>query len=89
MRIIIFKEYFIMDILRILPLILRADRFTTSKYVTILKVRKAKITLLDDIELPTNMDGNKGPLMPVDLEVLPGFLQVYVPNKKRQINANL
>lgn len=41
--------------------------------MTILKVRKAKITLLDDIELPTNMDGNKGPLMPVDLEVLPGF----------------
>ena len=81
MRIIIFKEYFIMDILRILPLILRGSIYT-SKYVTILKVRKAKITLLDDIELPTNMDGNKGPLMPVDLEVLPGFLQVYVPNKK-------
>ena len=78
MRIIIFREYFIMDVLRILPLILRGSIYT-SKYVTILKVKKAHIELLDDIELPTNMDGNKGPLMPVDMEVLPGFLQVYVP----------
>ncbi|WP_298706591.1 diacylglycerol kinase family protein [uncultured Veillonella sp.] len=83
MRIIIFKEYFIMDVLRIVPLILRGSIYN-SKYVTILKVRKAQITLLEDIELPTNMDGNKGPLMPVDLEVLPGFLQVYVPDKKRK-----
>lgn len=80
MRIIIFKEYFLMDILRIVPLILRGSIYN-SKYVTILKVRKAKITLMEDIELPTNMDGNKGPLMPVDLEVLPKFLQVYVPNR--------
>lgn len=81
MRIIIFKEYFIMDILRILPLIISGSIYT-SKYVTILKVKKASITLLDDIELPTNMDGNKGPLMPVHLEVLHNLLEVYVPDPK-------
>ncbi len=83
MRIVIFREYFIMDILRILPLILRGSIYT-SKYVTILKVKKAYIELLENVPLPTNMDGNKGPYMPVDMEVLPGFLKVYVPAKKKK-----
>jgi len=81
MRILIFKEYFILDVLRIVPLILSGSIYT-SKYVTVLTVKKAKIELLDEnITLSTNMDGDKGPNLPVELEVLPGFLQVYVPNK--------
>lgn len=81
MRIIIFKEYFIMNVFWILPLILSGSIYN-SKYVTILKVKKAKIELLKDVTLSTNMDGDKGPNLPVDLEVLPGLLQVYVPSSK-------
>lgn len=81
MRIIVFKEYFIMDILRILPLILNGSIYN-SKYVSIFTVKQAHIYLEDKVDdLYTNMDGSKGPSMPVHLEVLPGFLQVYVPNK--------
>lgn len=79
MRIIIFKEYFIMDILGILPLILNGSIYN-SKFVTILKVKKAYIELLEPITLTTNMDGSQGPALPADLEVLPQFLQVYVPD---------
>ena len=78
MRLIVFKEYFLLDVLRILPLILNGSIYT-SKYVTILQVKKATIELMDPVALPTNMDGSKGPDMPVTLEVLPGFLEVFVP----------
>lgn len=82
MRIIIFKEYFIMDILSVLPLIMSGSIYN-SRYVTILKVRKARIELLSQVDdLPTNMDGDKGPYMPIDMEVLPGILQVFAPQAK-------
>ena len=40
---------------------------------------RARITLLDDTPLTTNMDGDEGPSFPLDLEVLPSFLSVYIP----------
>lgn len=79
MRIIIFKEYFLMEVLKIIPLIL-SGKIYNSKYVTILTAEKASITIEDDnTELTTNMDGSRGPLLPVNLKVLPSFLTVYVP----------
>ena len=81
MRIIIFKEYFIMNLFFILPLILSGSIYN-SKYVTILKVKQARIEVCDTMDASTNMDGDIGPDAPVDLEVLPKFLQVYVPNKR-------
>ncbi|MBK7920955.1 MAG: diacylglycerol kinase family lipid kinase [Veillonella sp.] len=82
MRIIIFKEYFIMDILSVLPLIMSGSIYN-SRYATILKVQQARIELLSDVEnFPTNIDGDKGPCMPLDMKVLPGVLRVYAPTKK-------
>ena len=83
MRIIIFKEYFIMNLFFILPLILSGSIYN-SKYVTILKVKQARIEVCDTMDASTNMDGDIGPDAPVDLEVLPKFLQVYVPSNRRK-----
>lgn len=88
MRIIIFKEYFIMNLFFILPLILSGSIYN-SKYVTILKVKQARIEVCDTMDATTNMDGDIGPDAPVELEVLPKFLQVYVPNKRRKKTTNL
>ena len=41
--------------------------------------RMGRIELLDDSHLSTNMDGDEGPDFPLDIEVLPSFLSVYVP----------
>lgn len=79
MRIVIFKEYFILDILSVLPLIMSGSIYK-SKYAKILTIKKARIELLSTVDdLPTNMDGDKGPYLPVDLEVLPQALKVYAP----------
>ena len=88
MRIIIFKEYFIMNLFFILPLILSGSIYN-SKYVTILKVKQAHIEVCDTMDASTNMDGDIGPDAPLDLEVLPKFLQVYVPTKQRKKTTGL
>lgn len=84
MRLIIFKEYFILDILSVLPLILSGAIYN-SRYTTTLTVKKAHIELLTDVnDLPTNMDGDQGPYMPVDIEVLPQVLKVFAPVKHKK-----
>lgn len=84
MRLIIFKEYFILDILSVLPLILSGAIYN-SRYTTTLTVKKAHIELLTDVDdLPTNMDGDQGPYMPVDIEVLPQVLKVFAPMKHKK-----
>nr|WP_252894285.1 diacylglycerol kinase family lipid kinase [Veillonella denticariosi] len=92
MRIIIFKEYFILDILSVLPLILSGAIYN-SRYTTTLTVKKAHIELLSQVDnLPTNMDGDQGPYMPVDIEVLPQVLKVFAPikhKKKKPLLANI
>ena len=60
------------------PSIIQAIRLT-------LTVQKAHIELLSNIgDLPTNMDGDAGPSMPVDLEVLPQVLKVFAPTKHQK-----
>ncbi len=87
MRIIIFKEYFILDILSVLPLIISGAIYN-SRYTTTLTVKKAHIELLSNIgDLPTNMDGDQGPSMPVDIEVLPRVLKVFAPAKHKKKKA--
>lgn len=84
MRLVIFKEYFILDIFKVLPLILSGAIYNSSNTTT-LTVKKAHIELLTDVDdLPTNMDGDPGPYMPVDLEVLPQVLKVYAPIKHKK-----
>lgn len=81
MRLMVFKSYFIFEIFRIIPLVLSGSIYN-SEYVDIYTVKKANIQLLEDgSDIATNMDGDKGPDLPVELEVLPKFLRVYVPDK--------
>lgn len=83
MRLIVFKEYAVTDVIKIVPLLL-SGKLSQSKQVKILKIKKAKITANSDKLLPTNMDGSKGPDVPIELEVLPQFLKVIVPRERKK-----
>lgn len=87
MRIVVFKEYYILNVLRIMPLIISGSIYN-SDFVRIIKCRKADISIEEKAVLPTNMDGNEGPELPVSLEVLPQYLQVYVPNRDANKDKN-
>lgn len=74
----IFKDFTYIDLLKLVPEFL-AGTPLSCEYMTLFPIKKAKISLLDDPPLSTNMDGDEGPAFPLDLEVLPSFLTVYVP----------
>lgn len=52
--------------------------------LTVVGVKKAHISISNEEELITNVDGEKGPSFPIDLEILPDRLSVFVPEKSRK-----
>ena len=74
----VFKDFTYLDLLKLVPEFL-AGAPLSSEYMTLMTTTRAKIAIVDDHPLSTNMDGDEGPAFPLDLEVLPSFLTVYVP----------
>lgn len=74
----VFKDFNYLDLLKIVPEFL-AGTPLSSEFMTLKTLTHGKITLLDDPFLSTNMDGDKGPDFPLELQILPSFLTVYVP----------
>ncbi len=75
----IFKDFTYLDILKLIPEFL-AGIPLSCEYMNLSTMTHARITLLDDQPLSTNMDGDEGPAFPLDLEIMPSFLTVYVPD---------
>lgn len=74
----VFKDFTYLDVLKMVPEFLSGTQLS-GEYMTLMTLTRARITLLDDTPLTTNMDGDEGPSFPLDLEVLPSFLSVYIP----------
>ena len=49
--------------------------------LTVIDIKKAHISIEDGEELWTNIDGDKGPAFPIDLEILPERLPVFIPHE--------
>ena len=74
----IFKDFNYLDLIKVIPEFL-AGQPLTSELMTLKTMDRVRIELLDGSHLSTNMDGDEGPAFPLDIEVLPSFLSVYVP----------
>lgn len=74
----IFKDFNYLDLIKVIPEFL-AGQPLTSELMTLKTMDRVRIELLDGDHLSTNMDGDEGPAFPLDIEVLPSFLSVYVP----------
>lgn len=48
-------------------------------FVTVVTFKKAHISIAENEQIFTNVDGDKGPAFPIDIEILPGRLPVFVP----------
>ena len=79
----IFKNITPIDLLKVTPELLAGSPIS-SEYVYLETIEHATISLLTDDCLSTNVDGDEGPAFPLELQVLPSFLTVYVP-----LNANI
>ena len=83
----VFKEFNYLYVLNVIPEVL-AGLPINSEYMTLTQIKKVRISIVDDEKLSTNMDGDKGPDFPLELEVCPSFLRVYVPRKAIQTGLN-
>lgn len=54
-----------------------------SDMLSVINVKKARISLANGEALRTNVDGDPGPAFPLDLEILPDRLPVFVPIRRR------
>lgn len=52
-------------------------------FVTVVSLKKAHISIDENDVLWTNVDGDKGPKFPIDFEILPACLPVFVPKDAR------
>lgn len=77
----VFKDFNYLDILKVVPEFL-AGTPLSSEYMILNTVTHAKISVLDGHPLTTNVDGDEGPLFPLELTVMPSFLTIYVPEKQ-------
>lgn len=77
-KLALFRDLDWLHILRQGPMLL-AGMQMGSDFLTVINVKQARISLLGSEELWTNVDGDKGPAFPLDLEILPDRLPVFVP----------
>jgi YegS/Rv2252/BmrU family lipid kinase len=61
---------------------LLCGRLDKSGLVTVQSVKRVKINTTCFKTLPTNVDGDRGPDLPLKIEILPSFLRIFVPAKK-------
>ena len=62
--------------------ILLSGRQVGPDFVNIINLKKARISLANGEELSTNVDGEVGPMFPLNLELLPDRLSVFVPARQ-------
>lgn len=76
MHILVVKDFGLLDTVKMVPGILRG---TIADSENVVYIQTGKIHIgSKDRELHANVDGEEGPLLPLDVEILPGYLDVLV-----------
>ena len=77
-HLVVFKDLNMLDTVKIASQIIIGN-IDYSRFASVHDIQKARISLIGDEKLSTTVDGEKGPDFPLEIEVLPSFLKVYVP----------
>lgn len=59
-----------------------------EELLSVINVKKARISVADGEELGTNIDGDRGPSFPLELEILPDSLPIFVPLRRKNENLH-
>ncbi|MEG0250891.1 MAG: diacylglycerol kinase family lipid kinase [Peptostreptococcus sp.] len=76
LHMIYLKDETILDTIRTFPDLLKGVD-TSSNYVGYLQLKQVSIKSDDEHELATNIDGDEGDKLPIDIRVLPAHINVY------------
>lgn len=80
-HLVVFKNLEMLDTVKIASQIIIGN-IDYSKFASVHEIQKARISIIGEEKLSTTVDGEKGPDFPLELEVLPSFLKVYVPKDR-------
>lgn len=83
LRLVIFDKIGLLSVVKIVAALL-TGHLSKSDLVKVVPMTRAVITAAGNESLSTNVDGDRGPELPLEVEVLPSFLQVYVPKEKKR-----
>lgn len=83
MHILVVKDFGLLDTLKMAPGILRGT-ITDSENVVYIQTEKIRIDSKER-DLHANVDGEEGPLLPLDIEILPGYLDIMVPRNPKKV----
>jgi diacylglycerol kinase (ATP) len=81
-KLCIFKDYDLFMFLKQAPKLLAGLQLGPD-VLTVKLLTKARISVSDNEDLWTNVDGDHGPSFPVDLSILPERLSVFVPSEDK------
>lgn len=86
-KLALFRDLDWLRLLRQGPLLLAGLQMGTD-LLSVINVKKARISLTDGEELWTNVDGDRGPAFPLDIEILPDRLPIFVPERRKNESAH-
>lgn len=81
-KLALFRDLDWLRLLRQGPMLLAGLQMGTE-LLSVINVKKARISLTDGEELWTNVDGDRGPSFPLELEILPDRLPIFVPLRRK------
>ncbi len=79
LHVIVVRDLSLIETLKLTPNLL-TEKLEDSENITYMKLDQIKIEALGEKEYSSDIDGDKGPDLPLEVQVLPSFLKVLVPN---------
>lgn len=81
LHLVYIKDQSILDTIKAIPDLLKGV-VEDNERVGYINFKKGRIEMIDDEELSTNIDGDEGPNLPIDVSILESRLEVYSGIKK-------
>lgn len=79
LHVMVVRDLSLLETLKLTPLLLR-ENLEDSENITYMKLDEIKIEALGEKVYSSDIDGDKGPDLPIRVQVLPRFLKVLVPS---------
>lgn len=79
LHVIVVRDLSLIETLKLTPNLL-TERLEDSENITYMKLDQIKVEAIGEKEYSSDIDGDKGPDLPIEVQVLPSFLKVLVPN---------
>ncbi len=81
LHVMILRDFSLIETLKMTPNLL-TENLEDSENIIYMTVKKIRVEAMGEKEYTSDIDGDEGPDLPLDVEVLPKFLRVLVPDKK-------